>query len=241
MESLAITVVYDNYSFDRRLKTAWGYSALVEYQDHTLLFDTGGDSPTLLSNIGILGIEPGRIESIVISHNHLDHTGGLRGLIKTGIHPAVYLPPSFPPRFKRRTGRKTKIIEVSPGQSISTGLYTTGEMHNRVEEQSLVIKTSRGLVIVTGCAHPGIVKIIERSKELFDLPIHLVMGGFHLRSKSMVEMTSILSDFHRLGVEKVAPSHCTGDQSIARFADAYGEDYIQSGAGKIIHIENGSN
>jgi 7,8-dihydropterin-6-yl-methyl-4-(beta-D-ribofuranosyl)aminobenzene 5'-phosphate synthase len=238
MASLKLSIVYDNHSFDRRLKTAWGYAVMVEYRGHTLLFDTGGDSQTLLSNMRILGVDPLRIDSIAISHNHLDHTGGLNGLLKTGARPTIYLPPSFPTRFKRRVGRKTGIVEVTPGQSIAVGVYTTGEMFNAVTEQSLVIQTGMGLVIVTGCAHPGIVKIIQRAKDLFGVPVHLVMGGFHLRSKNKTEMMVILADFHRLGVGKVAPSHCTGDQSIAMFAEAYGEDYIQAGAGRVIHVED---
>ena len=237
MESLTITVVYDNHSFDHRLKTAWGFSALVEYMDQTLLFDTGQDSRTLLSNLNILGIDPGRIEKVILSHNHLDHTGGLRGLLKVN-QPKVYLTNAFSSRFKRRIARKTEIVQVSPGQLISNDLFTTGEMSNRIEEQSLIIKTNRGLIILTGCAHPGIVNILERAKELIDAPIYLAMGGFHLKGKNMAEMTSILAEFDRLGVEKVAPSHCTGDQSIARFADKYRENYIKSGVGKILHIEN---
>ena len=235
--ALTISIVYNNYSFDRRLETAWGFAALVEYRGHTLLFDTGGDSPTLLSNMGIMGIDPARIQSLALSHEHGDHTGGLNGLLKTGARPTVYLPPSFSARFKRKVGKQTDVIEVTPGQSFADGLYTTGEMHNRIEEQSLVIRTNRGLVIVTGCAHPGIVKIIAQAKALFDDPVRLVMGGFHLRSKSEAEVRAILTDFRRLGVEKVAPSHCTGDHSIAMFAEEYGDDFIRSGAGKIFHVE----
>jgi 7,8-dihydropterin-6-yl-methyl-4-(beta-D-ribofuranosyl)aminobenzene 5'-phosphate synthase len=237
MKSLTITVVYDNHSFDRRLKTSWGYAAVVEYRDHILLFDTGGDSNILLNNMKILGIEPERIQSLAISHNHGDHTGGLYGLLETGVRPTIYLPPSFPPSFKRRTGKITEITEVTPGQSIAPGLCTTGEMNDGIAEQSLVIQTSKGLIIVTGCAHPGIVKIIKRAKSLFDAPVYLVMGGFHLSSKHRIAMMAILSDFRRLGVNKVAPSHCTGDRSIAMFAEAYGKNFIQSGAGKIIHVE----
>jgi len=235
--ALTISVVYDNQSFDHRLETAWGFAALVAYRGHTLLFDTGGDSPTLLSNMEILGIDPTRIQSLVLSHDHRDHTGGLSGLLKTGVRPTVYLPPSFPTRFKRKVNRRTAATEVSPGQSFSDGLYTTGEMHNRIAEQSLVIKTNRGLVIVTGCAHPGIVEIISQAKSLFGDRVHLVMGGFHLRSKSGAEMMAILADFRRLGVEKVGPSHCTGDQSIAMFAEEYGDDFIRSGAGKVFHVD----
>ncbi|MBU1662585.1 MAG: MBL fold metallo-hydrolase [Chloroflexi bacterium] len=235
--ALTISVVYDNHSFDRRLKTALGFSALVEYRGHTLLFDTGGDRSALLSNMGILGIDPTRIQSLALSHHHGDHTGGLSGLLKTGVRPMIYLLPSFSARFKRKIGRKTAVTEVTPGQSLADGVFTTGEMYNRSAEQSLVIQTSRGLVVVTGCAHPGIVKIIAQAKDLFDDSVRLVMGGFHLRSKSEAEMRTILADFRRLGVEKVAPSHCTGDQSIAMFAEEYGDDFIQSGAGKIIHVD----
>jgi 7,8-dihydropterin-6-yl-methyl-4-(beta-D-ribofuranosyl)aminobenzene 5'-phosphate synthase len=237
MNALTISVVYDNYSFDRRLKTNWGYAALIDYQDHTLLFDTGGDSTTLLNNLGILGIDPRGIQSLAISHNHGDHTGGLRGLLNAASRPIVYLLPSFPNRFKRRVGRKTDVKDVTEGLSFADKLFTTGEIDSGIKEQSLIIQTSKGLVIVTGCAHPGIVKIIEHAKFLFNEPIYLVMGGFHLRSKNKTEMTAILADFRRLGVAKVAPSHCTGDRSIAMFARAYGEDYLQSGAGKIIRVD----
>jgi 7,8-dihydropterin-6-yl-methyl-4-(beta-D-ribofuranosyl)aminobenzene 5'-phosphate synthase len=235
--ALTISIVYDNYAFDPRLGTAWGYAALVEYRGHILLFDTGGDSTNLLSNMSIMAIDPVRIQSLSISHNHGDHTGGLRGLLKTGSRPTIYLPPSFPKRFKRRIGRIVEISEVTPGQSIAAGLYTTGELYNSIEEQSLVIQSGKGLVIVTGCAHPGIVKIIQRAHELLDAPVYLVMGGFHLRSKNKAEMATILADFRRLGVTKVAPSHCTGDEQIGLFAEAYGDDFIQAGAGTIIHVE----
>jgi 7,8-dihydropterin-6-yl-methyl-4-(beta-D-ribofuranosyl)aminobenzene 5'-phosphate synthase len=186
----------------------------------------------------IVGVNPGRIQSLAISHNHRDHTGGLSSLLKAGSNPTVYLLPSFPNRFKRSVGRKTHVEDVKPGQFLAEGLYTTGEMHNHIAEQSLIIQTRKGLVIVTGCAHPGIVKIIERAKNLYDGPVYLVMGGFHLRGKNDFEMTAILADFRRLGVVKVAPSHCTGDRAIARFAEAYGEDYFQSGAGRIIYVED---
>ncbi|MBU0511629.1 MAG: MBL fold metallo-hydrolase, partial [Chloroflexi bacterium] len=76
-----------------------------------------------------------------------------------------------------------------------------------------------------------------QAKDLFDDSVRLVMGGFHLRSKSEAEMMAILADFRRLGVEKVAPSHCTGDQSIAMFAEEYGDDFIRSGAGKVFHVD----
>lgn len=234
---LTITILYDNYSFDKRLQTNWGFSALIEDHDQRVLFDTGGDSPTLLINMGVLGIKPMGINTLVLSHAHGDHTGGLEGLLRKGVSPTIYLPPSFPASYKRNLNQRCRVEEVAPGQEIRPGIFTTGEMGQGIPEQALVLRTSLGSVLITGCAHPGIVKMIERAKSLFDEPVYLVMGGFHLRSKSPVQIEGILSKFRQLGVEKAAPSHCTGEEAIAMFEKEYSEDFIRLGAGKIISLE----
>lgn len=232
-EILKITIIYDNNMYDTRLKTAWGFSALVEYHDHTLLFDTGGDGPTLMSNMRILGIDPTGINSVVLSHIHGDHVGGLVDLLESGARPVVYLLPSFPDVFKNQVSQKAEVIEVTRGMQIFDDIYTTGEMGESIHEQSLVIVTAQGLVIVTGCAHPGIVKIVDQVQDMFTDPVNLVMGGFHLGSKNEPEIESILRDFRRLGVQHVAPCHCTGDRATAMFASEYGVDFIQAGAGRV--------
>jgi 7,8-dihydropterin-6-yl-methyl-4-(beta-D-ribofuranosyl)aminobenzene 5'-phosphate synthase len=238
---LRITVVYDNIAHDSRLKTAWGFAALIESGGQTLLFDTGGDAPTLLDDLKTLGIDPNKIQSIILSHLHTDHTGGLSGLLQTGIHPTLYLPPSFPDSFKQSVKTAATLAEIAPGQPIAPEIFTTGEM--RVAdfvEQALVIKTDAGLVVLTGCAHPGIVPIVTRAKELFGEPVYLVMGGLHLPAKSAAEIRSILSDLRQLGVQRVAPSHCTGDQAIEMFAAEYGDNFIRSGAGRIFTLSAAS-
>jgi 7,8-dihydropterin-6-yl-methyl-4-(beta-D-ribofuranosyl)aminobenzene 5'-phosphate synthase len=237
-ESLTITIVYDNNAYDERLTSAWGFSALVAYHDHTLLFDTGGDGRTLVENMRILRIDPTQIESVLLSHAHGDHTGGLSTLLELGARPTVYLPASFSASFKNQVGKRTEVIEVTPGLSIAEGMYTTGEMGRSIPEQALVIKTEPGLVVVTGCAHPGIVEIVEQAREMFDRPVRLVLGGFHLGGKSKAEIDAILRDFQSLEVEQVAPCHCTGDTAIAMFAAEYGEDFIQAGVGRIIGVDS---
>lgn len=237
-QSLTITIIYDNSPYDPRLGSAWGFSALIEYGDHTLLFDTGGDGQLLMENMRILEIDPMQIESVVLSHAHDDHTGGLTALLNTGIKPTVYLLPSFPLAYKRQVERLTQVSEVSPGQSITEGIRTTGGMGTTIPEQALIIQTEQGLVIITGCAHPGIVEILEQTQEMFPQPVHLVLGGFHLGSKSEAEINAILSEFRRLGVVQVAPTHCTGELAISRFAAEYGQDFIQVGAGSVIIIGN---
>jgi 7,8-dihydropterin-6-yl-methyl-4-(beta-D-ribofuranosyl)aminobenzene 5'-phosphate synthase len=59
-DTLTVTIIYDNIAIDDRLKTAWGFSALVEYQGQTLLFDTGCDGRMLIENKNVLGIDPGK-------------------------------------------------------------------------------------------------------------------------------------------------------------------------------------
>jgi 7,8-dihydropterin-6-yl-methyl-4-(beta-D-ribofuranosyl)aminobenzene 5'-phosphate synthase len=236
-DHLIITVVYDNNAYDPRLKAKWGFAALIEYRGHTILFDTGGDGPTLMNNMELLGIDSTRIESVVLSHAHGDHVGGLDGLLARDIQPTLYLIPSFSEDFKRRAAKLMEVIEVEPGLAITKEMFTTGEMRRDVPEQALVITTDRGLVIVTGCAHPGVIQVVEQAMNLFGGNVHLVLGGFHLRSKSTNELEAIMAEFRRLGVEKVAPCHCTGDQAIQMFHDEYGDGFIQTGVGRVVVVE----
>jgi 7,8-dihydropterin-6-yl-methyl-4-(beta-D-ribofuranosyl)aminobenzene 5'-phosphate synthase len=236
-ESLTVTIVFDNNAYDQRLKAAWGFAALVERSDYTLLFDTGGDGQILMENMRILGIDPAQIGSVMLSHTHDDHTGGLSALLDYGARPVIYLPPSFPASFKRQVGKYTQVVEVSPGQPIVDDMYTTGEMGQSIPEQALVVQTEQGLVIITGCAHPGIVSMVAHTRKMFNERVYLVLGGFHLGSKSSAEIDTILKDFRRLEVEQVAPCHCTGEGAIVMFASEYRDDFIQVGVGKTIRLD----
>ena len=234
---LTITIVFDNNPYDERLRTSWGFAALVEHQNQTLLFDTGGDGLILLENMRILGINTSDIQGVMLSHTHNDHTGGLVHLLESGARPKIYVFPRFGGNIDHETAKITEVLQVEAGDSISQGMYTTGAMGGSIREQALVIRTSKGLVIVTGCAHPGIMQIVEKAKEMFDEPVYLVMGGFHLGDKSDHQLDGIITAFRDLGVHKVAPCHCTGEGAIARFKAEYREDFIQAGAGSVIVVD----
>ncbi|MFN2148388.1 MAG: MBL fold metallo-hydrolase, partial [Anaerolineales bacterium] len=236
-QPLTLTILYDNNPFDSRLRTAWGFSALLEYESSILLFDTGGDAGTLLFNMDVLGKDPSRIESVVLSHIHDDHTGGVDGLLSQGLGATVYVPPSFGTAFKNRIAARVPVVEVTAGLPLAKNVFSTGEMGTSIHEQALVVKTARGLVVITGCAHPGVVSIVARARELFDQPVYLVLGGFHLGNARQAELEEILSSFREMGVQKVAPCHCTGERAIAAFREAYGEDFIPAGVGFSIVIE----
>jgi 7,8-dihydropterin-6-yl-methyl-4-(beta-D-ribofuranosyl)aminobenzene 5'-phosphate synthase len=235
-EAVMITVVYDNIAYDPRLGTAWGFACLIETREKTVLFDTGGDGVILLKNLGMLGVEPKSIEVVVLSHIHGDHTGGLESLLRTDARPTVYLPRSFSSDFKSRVRAQADVVEVGGATKIAEGVYTTGEMGSGIIEQALVVQTSQGVVVVTGCAHPGISDMVAQAAEIGGDEVYLVLGGFHLGGASQARVEEIITEFRRLGVEKVAPSHCTGDNAIRLFREAYGQDVIASGAGQVIEI-----
>ena len=233
-----LIIVYDNNPFDSRLKAAWGFSCLVRLPERTILFDTGGASSTLLYNMRQLQIDPKEVEVVVLSHIHGDHVGGLGGFLEQNNNVTVYLPRSFPQGFKddiRFLG--AKVEEIYEAKELMPGVYSTGELGDGIKEQSLIITTSQGLAVITGCAHPGVVNIIQRAKEVApDGKVYLVVGGFHLGGASSPELESIINSFQQLDVEKVAPCHCSGDQTRQLFKQRYGTNYIESGVGKIIPL-----
>jgi 7,8-dihydropterin-6-yl-methyl-4-(beta-D-ribofuranosyl)aminobenzene 5'-phosphate synthase len=226
-------ITYDNRTLDPNLTSAWGFSCLV---DEDLLFDTGGDGRTLLSNMTKMGIDPAGIRTVVLSHAHGDHTGGLGALLGTGVRPTVYVPGSFPARFKADVRSLTTLVEVHGPAEIRPSIHTTGEVGRGLVEQALAMETGDGLVVVTGCAHPGVVKMVRRAKESAGGEVYLVMGGFHLGGTSQRRVKAVIADFRQLGVQRVAPCHCTGDRAIRVFAEEYGDDFIETGVGMVLDI-----
>jgi len=230
---MRIATVYDNRTLDPTLASGWGFACVV---DEGLLFDTGGDGRRLLFNMAAMGIDPAEIGTVVLSHAHGDHTGGLAGLLAAGVRPVVYVPRSFPRRLKAQVRSLTRLVEVGGPVEIQGGIYTTGEMGRGIVEQALAVETEQGLVVVTGCAHPGVVEMVRRAKEIISGQVALVIGGFHLGGVSRRRVERIINDFRDLGVRKVAPCHCTGDGAIRVFAEEYGGDFIKVGVGMILEI-----
>lgn len=232
-----ITILFDNYPYKEGLEPGWGFSCLVKGLEKVILFDTGADGSILLSNMGKLKIDPTTIDTILLSHEHFDHTGGLFNLLDKNSDCVIYLPKSFTASFKQAIQKRgIKSIEVSNSIEICKYAWTTGELGTWIKEQSLVLKTSKGLVVITGCAHPGVIDVLRKVREVFTEEIYLVMGGFHLAGWSDSEIRSIIRDFKVLGVKKVGPSHCSGDRAIELFAQEYGDNFVRIGVGKNLVI-----
>ncbi|MHC4309251.1 MAG: MBL fold metallo-hydrolase [Planctomycetota bacterium] len=235
---LTITIVYDNHSYQQGLETGWGFSCLVSGLEKSILFDTGPGG-SLLVNMEKLVIEPQIIDTVVLSHIHPDHTGGLESFLERNPEVAVYLPKSFHARFKDNVqAQGAKVIEVEHPIEICENVWSTGQHGKWIKEQSLLIKTDKGLVVISGCSHPGIVNIVNAAKDLLQDDILLIMGGFHLEGAGKGKIEKVISVFKHLQVRHVGLCHGSGDKARRLFEEHFGRNYIKLGAGKVITIAN---
>jgi 7,8-dihydropterin-6-yl-methyl-4-(beta-D-ribofuranosyl)aminobenzene 5'-phosphate synthase len=235
--NITMTVLYDNTVFQEGTLSGWGFSCFIDGAEKTILFDTGESGSSLMKNIETLGIDLEKLDLIVISHNHADHTGGLNTVLDRNSHVSVYFGQSFPQSFGQNiTDKGANPVLVDEPIEICRGVYSTGEIQGVVNEQSIIFDTDSGLVVITGCAHPGILNILNEVKEIRNKEIYLVFGGFHLLNFSDEAINEVIEGFRTLGVKKCGGTHCTGDRAIELFQAAYGDDYIPMGTGKVVQV-----
>ena len=200
---MRITILYDNNA-NPGFKSGWGFSCLVE-SSQRILFDTGDDGNKLIYNFDKANVDPKSVNKVVLSHNHWDHVDGLRDFRKFNSKAKVVHPDDF-----------------SESMEISSGIYTTGALGVLPREQSLVIKTEKGNIVITGCAHPGLEKIIRTAERLGR--IYGVLGGFHGFSK-FTELE---------GFQLIAPCHCT--HHTEQIKQKFPAQFKQIQAGSVIEI-----
>ena len=213
---MKITIIYDNEMARDRLKTGWGFSCFIEaVGTPPILFDTGDNGASLLYNMRELGIDPLQIGIIFISHAHSDHTGGLSDILKINRQAEIFVPASRAPGI---TGRK--VTPVSNTIQVSEGIFSTGELKGI--EQSLVLETGRGIIVVAGCSHPGVGAILNAASAYGT--VYGIIGGLHG-----------FSDFQQLqGLELICPCHCTQHKS--EIKRLFPEQHILCGAGCEIEL-----
>ncbi|EDM23602.1 MBL fold metallo-hydrolase [Caminibacter mediatlanticus] len=230
---MKFSIVFDNYIANDRLESFWGFSLMIE--DY-FLFDTGSNGRALVRNMAKMGFSLQELKYLFISHPHWDHIGGIDSVIDENRLMSLFLPDSlskFYVRDLRKLSREVKVI--SNPQKLFGKFYSTGIMEP-IGEQSIIIEEEDFLIVVTGCAHPGVVNIVQRAIDMFHKPVLYVIGGFHLMRSTEEEINNVIKNLKSLGVEYVTPTHCSGDLAIEMFKDVYKDNYIPGGVGRIIEF-----
>jgi len=261
------------YTNDEKLIGEPGSAYLICADDKKILFDVGYNvknqhpSP-LLQNMDKLGIEVSQINSIVISHNHVDHIGGIRAkknntfaLSGNQIDLKVK---AFVPEPMSHATAETEVTKKP--KKLFNGVATIGVIDRALcfmgltAEQALAVNVEgKGIVLLVGCGHQKIERILKRTKELFDLPIYGVIGGLHYpveksRMKfnlqkflgtgklpwqriSKNEVQEAISEIDKANVELVGISaHDSCDWALSTFRDFFKERYVDVVVGQEISI-----
>jgi 7,8-dihydropterin-6-yl-methyl-4-(beta-D-ribofuranosyl)aminobenzene 5'-phosphate synthase len=244
---------------------------------HTVLLDTGYNSATMLHNMDYLGVDPSGIEAVILSHGHMDHSGGLNPLLER-LNRTVALvahPDAFRQRFlvRPQLGKVSfpltagtenqqelsaefvdasgpvvlaeKTILVS-GEVPRTTAFEKGmpgacmEEHGEMvpdairDDQSLTIKLAgHGLVVISGCAHAGIINSVRYARDLTgESRVAAVIGGFHLSGPDMAPAVDrTVAELKRLSPDLIMPMHCTGWDAIQRLQNEFPDSFVLSSVG----------
>lgn len=218
--SVKITILYDNNCL-AGFKASWGFSCLIETNENTIIFDTGWDGNVLLHNLELARINLEEIDMVVLSHSHWDHIGGLTHILPLMTNPKIALLKSFSKNLKREIGDRSEILEIGNYHQIIDGVWTTGELGDKIKEQALVVEIGKGNILLTGCAHPDLKTIIQMARTIGDGDLKAIIGGFH-DSKELKMLA---------GIDMVVPCHCT--QRMDEIRRMYPDSYGDCAAGKV--------
>jgi len=225
---MKITIIYDNKIAKniKGLKAGWGFSCFIQTKEKNILFDTGWDGDILISNMKLLGINPKDIDLVVISHSHWDHCGGLARLLNLNPNLKTYILYSFSKHRKEEIKKRSDTYEIRKPSEMCPGVYTTGEIDGSlpigktrvsIKEQSLIISTIKGLVVITGCAHSGVNKILNSANKLGK--IYGLLGGFH-----DFKEYNLLKD-----ISLIVPTHCSANKK--KIMSLFPNNCLEGGVG----------
>jgi 7,8-dihydropterin-6-yl-methyl-4-(beta-D-ribofuranosyl)aminobenzene 5'-phosphate synthase len=192
---MMITILVDDIAPDD-MTPVQGFSALVETDGNRILFDTGADGDALMEALDRHGITVQDLKMVVVSHSHDDHTGGLSRLLYHNPRLPVSVPVGTASDIGWKIPREAVILGEDRPREISPLVSTTGDMGGSVPEQALLVETMDGVVVLTGCAHPGLDVLLSSAGG----SASMVIGGLHDLS---------IDDIPDPKVDVIVACHCT--------------------------------
>jgi 7,8-dihydropterin-6-yl-methyl-4-(beta-D-ribofuranosyl)aminobenzene 5'-phosphate synthase len=258
----------------------------IEVSDNSekssIIMDFGVSSIAMPHNMAALGIDPGNVRSVFISHGHHDHIGAIRevlpllsGNIEIIVHEHAFLTDrihklpdgsEIPIPSLRKDAVDTSRYSISYASSpmlfaggyaasitniprktdfekgMPTTFYKEGSeifKDNINDDQGIVINVKKkGLVVISGCAHSGIINTIMYAQEITgEEKIYAVIGGFHLTGPHFEKaIQPTIEALKRFSPEIICPCHCTGFKAIGLFEAAFSENFIMSSVGTKINL-----
>jgi 7,8-dihydropterin-6-yl-methyl-4-(beta-D-ribofuranosyl)aminobenzene 5'-phosphate synthase len=269
----------------------WGFSALVEADSIKILFDAGGREKTVLENCKEMNIDLSKVPTLILSHNHADHTIGwlpLRNSVRAVDPHALSMTHVGKGLFDTRitatgdennsrqkdslrytqTGGQIKVhnsfTEIYPGIFLTGPVprkypeknYTlggrvvrkkdaTGNIVDDIvpEDMSLVIQTEKGLVVLSGCGHSGMINTIEYAQQsLQKQPLLAAIGGFHLLENTDEQIKWTSEQLKKTGLQYFMGAHCTGIEPVYQIREWLGlkrGECIVGSVGAVFDLEKG--
>jgi len=277
---IRITILCDNLVGHLVGSGEHGFSAFIETDRGTYLFDTGG-GPSVVKNSLSLGKDLRTVQKIFLSHGHYDHTGGLpevlkmKGRVNVHAHPHVFLDRIA---VLKEHGKETKRFVGIPYKKgyleslgadfilntdfaeVEKGMFLTGEVPRKtsfekpdsrlfseiegktepdifLDDQSLTIESEKGSILVLGCAHSGMINIINHvihktGKEKF----YAILGGTHLDFLTPEQLEASIQALNELDMGKIGVSHCTGMRAAFRLNLEFGDRFFYGGVGSVLEV-----
>jgi 7,8-dihydropterin-6-yl-methyl-4-(beta-D-ribofuranosyl)aminobenzene 5'-phosphate synthase len=273
-----VTVLVENTVYREGLLAEHGLSLWIEYEGRTILFDTG-QTNILVQNALALGKDITCAHTVVLSHGHYDHVGGMGALLKLAPSVSVHChQKAIQPKYRyqdhslreigmrsdlraqllqscrsRRTTYTNQATDIAPGVTVTGTIPRKHSFENAEpgfyldkehaitdpleDDQALCFDADRGIVVVLGCAHAGVVNTLDYIQELFaDRRIYAVIGGMHLRGATSNRLTQTLDALDRMEIQIIAPGHCTGAHAISEFQKQFASRCIPLTAGLSIDL-----
>lgn len=248
-----------------------GLSFYIETEKHKLLVDSGA-TDLFLHNANVLGVDLTQVDTVVLSHGHYDHSGGLRAFSKINPHAKIYLKDSVGEDYYHLSSHSERyigidkeimqlpqVIQVRENRSIDEELFLFSDFKEKnypawsneqlkqkigdsyiqdsfLHEQCLVITQGEHRTLLSGCAHNGIISIMNRYRELFGTDPDVVISGFHMVKKSdytQEEIEYMKKTAHELMKTKALfyTGHCTGQTAFDIMKEIMGDQLINFHSG----------